>query len=33
MVDYQQGYTEGIYQALACIGYTSETMIELTEQI
>ena len=33
MADYQQGYAEGIYQALTCIEYTSETMKELTERI
>lgn len=31
--DQLRGYAEGIYQALAVIGYTSASMKELTERI
>mgnify|MGYP001623310272 CR=1 FL=1 len=31
--DRHQGYAEGIYQALAVIGYSSESMKELSEMI
>ena len=31
--EYNQGYAEGIYQALVWIGYNSENMKELTEQL
>ena len=31
--DQLRGYAEGIYQALAVIGYSSESMKELTERI